>query len=263
MHGGNRGCARQHEPERLDEARERGGGAHRHAGAGRAGDALLELPPHALVEAAGLPLRPVFPHVCAAAEPLLAMPAGEHRAGGQEDHGQVHRDRAHEQPGHGLVAAAHQHRAVHWMAPQHLLHLEREEVAIEHRRRLHEHFGDGEHRDLHRKSARLPHAPLHLGHPLGKVRVALAQIAPRVEDRDHGPALGLVGRVAHLPQPAAVAEGAEVVGGEPALRPQVARGEASGGMRVGHGHRRAGCENPQELAGIVSPSRRATRMLPP
>ena len=36
----------------------------------------------------------------------------QHRPGGHEDRGQVHRDRAHEQAGHGLVAPAHQHHAV-------------------------------------------------------------------------------------------------------------------------------------------------------
>ena len=58
-------------------------------------------------------------------------------------------------------------------------------------RRVHEHFRQDEHRDIQWKPTRLPDAAFHLLNPLEKVRVALAQVAPRIEDRDDGPALRL------------------------------------------------------------------------
>ena len=253
--GGDRRRARQGHPQRLGDGRHRRCRAHRHARAGGPRDALLELPPDARVETARLALRPILPHVRAAAEPLGPVATGEHGARGQEDRGQVGRDRAHEEPRDRLVAAPHEHGAVHRMAPQHLLGLEREQVAVEHRRRLHEHLGECEHRDLHRKPARLPDAALHLLHPLREVRVALRQVAPGVEDGDDGPPLGLLGRVAHLPQAAAMAEAAEIVRGEPALRAQTARiacaGKGgAGGRRCGHGTRRR--ENAHRAMSFVS-----------
>ena len=230
----NRRGTGKHHAHRLGDRGERGGRSHRHAGARRPRDALFELPPHAAVEAPGLPLRPEFPDIGAAAEPLIPPAAGQHRPRRHEDRRQVRRDGPHQEAGHGLVAPAHQHRAIDGMALQHLLDLERQEVAIEHRRRLHEHFRQGEHRDFHRKSARLPDATFHFLNTLGEVGVALAQIAPRIEDRDDRPALRLFGRVAHLPQAATMAEAPQIVGGEPALRPQFTGLESSLVLRVWH-----------------------------
>ena len=75
-----RGCAEstagieaapgERQPERLDGARHRRGGAHRHAMAGRAGERGLHVVPLLLADRAGAPLVPVLPVVAAAAERL-------------------------------------------------------------------------------------------------------------------------------------------------------------------------------------------------
>ena len=246
MHGRNRRRARQRQPQRLGDRRHRRRGPHRHARARRSRDAFLDLAQRAFVEVAGLAFGPVLPDVGAAAEALGAEAAGQHRAGGHEDRGQVHRDRAHDQPGHGLVAPAHQHHAVDRVRSQDLLDLERQQVAVEHRRRLDEHLRQRQHRHLDREPAGLPHALLDVLRALAEVPVALLQVAPGVEDRDDRLALGIVGRVPQLPEPAAMTEAAQVVGSEPPLRPQVggrAPGGAPRGTRwgwdtwVGHGRR--------------------------
>ena len=119
--------------------------------------------------------------------------------------------RAHDQAGRGLVAAAHQHAAVHGMRAQDLLGLHGEQVAIEHRGRLLKVLGQRHRRDFDRESARLPHAALHLFDALLEVHVAGADVAPGVEDADDGLA-GVVGAVvAHLRDAGALAERAEVV----------------------------------------------------
>ena len=83
-------------------------------------------------DVAGALLGPVFPHVRAGAEELAAPVAAQHRPRRHVDRRDAHADRAHDQAGRGLVAAAHQHRAVDRMAAQELLRLHGEEVAVEH-----------------------------------------------------------------------------------------------------------------------------------
>ena len=60
-------------------------GAHRHAVAGRARDAVLDLAPVLVGDVAGALLGPVFPDVGAAAERLAAPVAAQHRARRHED----------------------------------------------------------------------------------------------------------------------------------------------------------------------------------
>ena len=91
-----------------------------------------------------------------------------------------------------------------------------EQVAIEHRARLHVRFGDGEGRNLHRKSARLPHAALHRLGALAQMRVARIDLAPRIDDGDHGPAGEILLPIAELLHARAMAEAAHGVGAEPA-----------------------------------------------
>ena len=108
----DRGRAGQRHAERLGGARHGRGGAHRHAVAGRTGDRFLHV----------LPLRSVMLPARFSSQyfqlslPLpsdLTAPAGvEHRPRGHEDAGQVHAEGAHQEARRGLVAAAHQHRAV-------------------------------------------------------------------------------------------------------------------------------------------------------
>ncbi len=154
--------------------------------------------------------------VRARAQHLPPPVAAQHGAGRQVDERQAHAERAHRETRRGLVAAAHQHGAVDGMAAQQLFGFHRQEVAVEHGRRLDHALGQRDRRQLQRKAARLEDAALDVVHALLEVRMALVGIAPRVDDGDDRFADPVGGRVAHLHHARAVAEGAEVVGCEPA-----------------------------------------------
>src|SRR5690554_731561 len=117
------------------------------------------------------------------------------------------------------------------MRAQQLLRLHREEVAIEHGCRLDERLRERDGRQLERKSARLQHAALHILGPRPQVRVALIDVAPRVDDRDDGAAAPVHRVVAHLTKARAVAEGPQVLHPQPTVGPQLLRRFASA---VGH-----------------------------
>ena len=129
-----------------------------------------------------------------------------------------------------LVAAAHQHAAVGRIGAQQLLRLHREQVAIEHRRRLLERLGQRDRRHLDRKAARLPDPALHFLGALPEMRVAGIDVAPRVDDGDDRLALVVGARIAHLRRARAMAERAHVVRAVPAMGAQL-----FGFLAVGHG----------------------------
>ena len=125
--------------------------------------------------------------------------------------------------GHGLVAAAEQDGAVDRVRAQRFLGLHRQQVAIEHRARLHERLAERQHRDLHREPAGLPDAALDLLGAQPEVRVARVRVAPGVEDRDDRLAGEVVGAEARLLRARAMAERAQIVRAEPAVAAQVVR----------------------------------------
>ena len=92
--------------------------------------------------------------------------------------------RAHEQRGRGLVAAAHQHAAVDGIGAQQLLGLHREEVAVQHRGRLHESLRQRHRRHLDRETAGLPDAALDFLGARAEMAVARIDVAPGVEHGD-------------------------------------------------------------------------------
>ena len=116
---------------------------------------------------------------------MAAPVAAQHRPGRHVDRRQAHRDRAHDQAGRGLVAAAHQHRAVDRMAAQQLLAFHGEEVAVEHGRRFDERLGQRHRRQLDGKAAGLPDAAFHVFGARAQMPVAGVDVAPGVEDADH------------------------------------------------------------------------------
>ena len=132
--------------------------------------------------------------------------------GGQVDRRKIHADRAHQQARRGLVASAHEHRAIDRQAAQRFFGVHRQQVAIEHGAGLHVHLGDGERRDLDRKSARLPDAALDRFRALAQVQMARVDFAPGIDDGDDGPAGEILPPVAELLQARAVAEAAQLSG---------------------------------------------------
>ncbi len=201
---------------RLGNAHHGGGRSHGHAGAMAAGDAGLHLGPGLLAQPAGAALVPVLEGVGTGAQHLALPVAAQHGAGRQVDEGNVHAQRAHHKAGRGLVAASHQHRPVYRVAAQQLFRFHREEVAVEHGGGLDHAFRKRNGRELERESTRLQHAALDVFHALLEVRVALVGVAPGVDDGDDRLAHPVGVAVAHLQHARAMAEGAEVVGREPA-----------------------------------------------
>ena len=139
------------------------------------------------------------------AERLAAPVAAQHRPGGHEDRRDVRARGAHQQRRHGLVAAAEQDGAVGGIGAQRFLRLHRQQVAIEHRRRLHEGLAQRQQRDLHREAARLPHTALDVVGAQAEMRVARVRVAPGVEDGDDGLARHVVGVKPGLPRARAMA----------------------------------------------------------
>ncbi len=203
---GNRGSARQGETEGFGDRHHRRRRPHDHAGAEGARDAALDLVPLLVRDQAGALLGPILPRIGAGAEIFATPVAAQHRAGRHIDRRDAHADGAHHQARRGLVAAAHQHRTVDRVAAQEFLCLHREEVAIEHGRRLDEGLGQRHRRQLDREAAGLQHAALDVLGARTQMRVAGVDLAPGVDDADHRPAGPVLGVVAELAQPRTMAE---------------------------------------------------------
>ena len=102
-----------------------------------------------------------------------------------------------------------------------LLGFEREQVAVEHRGRLLEHFGQRDRRHLQREAARLQHAALDLLGALPEMRVTGVDVAPGVDDGDDRLAEIVAARIAHLRGARMMPELAQVARAEPAVRAQL------------------------------------------
>ena len=213
--------AGQREPERLGDRHHGRRGAHHHAGAERARNAAFDLVPLVVADAPGAFLVPVFPGVRAGTERLAAPIAAQHRTGRHIDRRNAHRNRAHDQARRGLVAAAHQNRAVDRMAAQQLLAFHGEKIAIEHGRRLDEGLGKRHRRQLDRKPAGLIDAAFDVLGAIAQMPMAGVDLAPGIDDADHRLADPIGAVVAELAQPRAMAERAQIVLAEPAVAAQL------------------------------------------
>ena len=145
------------------------------------------------------------------------------RPGRHIDRRQPHADRTHDQAGRGLVAAAHQDGAIDRMAAQELFSLHRQQIAIEHRRRLHEWFGQRHRRKFDRETTGLQHASLHIFRAFAQMRVAEIDVAPGIDDADDGLADPIGGVIAALTKPRTVAERTQIAYAEPAMAAQFFR----------------------------------------
>jgi hypothetical protein len=139
-----------------------------------------------------------------------------------------------------LVAAHHQHDAVERVRADRFLHVHRDLVAKEHRRRPHHGLAEAHHGELERKPAGLEHARLDVLSQLAEVRVARRHLRPGVADADHRLADEKVVREALVLHPRAVDEVVALATVEPGLRAQLVLG--FGTRIVGHGNRSVECE---------------------
>ena len=182
---GRRGrAARQHQPERLGEARHRRGRSHHHAGAAGGAERVLHLLDRGGVEFARPVARPHAAAVGARAEPLAAPAPGAHRPRHHAQRREIGGDRRHQMAGDGLVAAARENHRVHRLGADHLLRLHREQVAVEHRGGREQDLGERRRRERQRKPAGLEHAALHRGDDGRHVAMAGGVVARGVGDAD-------------------------------------------------------------------------------
>src|SRR5262245_16919771 len=107
------------------------------------------------------------------------------------------------------------------MAAQQLLRLHRQEIAVEHGRRLDERFRQRHRRQLDRKAAGLQHAALDVLGTRAQMRVTRIDLAPGVDDADDRPAGPVVGIIAELAQPRAMTERTQVIDAEPTMAAQI------------------------------------------
>jgi hypothetical protein len=141
--------------------------------------------------------------------------------GRAEDERQAHAGGPHHRAGRGLVAAGQQHHAVDRVRAQQLLDLHRQQVAVEHGRRLDHHLAQAQRRQLEGQAAGQQHAPLDRLGALAQMGVAGREVAPGIDDGDHGPRQQVLAPHPHLLHALAVRERAHAVGGKPATASQL------------------------------------------
>ena len=112
--------------------------------------------------------------------------------------GPVRARRTHQERRRGLVAAAHEDCPVEGVGAEYLLGVHREQVPVEHRRRLLEGLRERGHGHLDGIPTGLPDAALYRLGTLAQVHVAGVDVAPGVEDPDDGLAGELLGADAEL-----------------------------------------------------------------
>ena len=169
----------------------------------------------------GATLFPIFDRVRTGAEHFAMPIAAQHRSGRRENSGNAGAGRAQQQAGRRLVAAAHQDDAVDRMGADQFLGLHREEIAIQHGRRLDVGLRQRERRQLDGKPARLQDAAFDVLDAGLEMRMALGEVGPGVDDADEGLAGIISRRIAHLVHARALPERAQVVAREPTGGAQV------------------------------------------
>ena len=125
-----------------------------------------------------------FPDDGAGAGQAALPPAIQHRPAGQHDGRDVHRRRAHQAGGRGLVAAGGQHHAVDRIAVQDLHQAEIGQVAVERRGRPLAGLLDRMHREFQRHAAGVADAVAHAARQFDVVAVARRQVGAGLRDAD-------------------------------------------------------------------------------
>ena len=208
-------AAGERQPKSLGHAGHRRRSPHRHAVAVGARHRVLDLGEVGFGDPARAELLVVVPAIRARAELFPAPVTGEHRAAGYDDRRDVRRARAHDRCRVGLVTAGQQYDAVERVGADRLLDVHRHQVAVQHRRRLHQRLAEGHHRKLAREAAGLEHPALDRLREPAQVHVAVHELGPAVADPDHRPPAERVVADAGRLQPRAVQEPVQIVTVEP------------------------------------------------
>ncbi len=216
IRGRNGGRPRQGHAERLGQAGHGARRAHGHAGAVAARQPSFDARPVLGADLANLALHPQPVGIRTRAEHLAVPIAAQHGAGRNVD-GRIAGAGGAEQQGRGgLVATAHEHRAVHRVGAQQLFGIHRQHVPIEHGGRLDEYLRQRQGGQFDGKSAGLQDAALHIVHARLEMRMAGLDVRPGVHNGDDGPSQIILRGIPHLHDALAVAGGAQIVRFEPA-----------------------------------------------
>src|SRR5215212_10771646 len=100
------------------------------------------------------------------------------------------------------------------MGAQQLLHIHRQQVAVEHGCWLDVLLRQRDPRQFNRKTASLQNTALHIVHALLEVSMTGVDVGPRVEDSDDGLVDPILWSVAHLDDAGTMAETSEIEGRE-------------------------------------------------
>ena len=142
-------------------------------------------------------------------------------ATGDHDRGHVRADRAHQLRRDRLVTASEEHDAVERIGAETLFDVHRHQIAVQHRRRLHQLFPERDRRELEREATRREHAATYRVRDRAEVEVAVHELRRRVADSHYRLAGERGGREALGPQRGAVDKPGEVPRREPAGAAQV------------------------------------------
>ena len=149
--------------------------------------------------------------VCSARQ-LFAVPGRTiHWPARHHDRRHIRTECSHEQSGSRLVAAAHQNGGINWIRAKNFFGFHRKEVAIVHRRRLHEGFAEPHDGDLDRETTGLPDAAFDVLRALPKMCMAGDQIIPCVQDANDWLSTKLVRAEPSLLLTRSMAEGSQVI----------------------------------------------------
>ncbi len=185
MDGRNGGGPGQDHAQCLGNARHGRCRTHDCTGAGRHGKLALDFRNFHVVDLTCPIARPEAPAIGASTEALAMMTPGHHRARDQHDRRQTRRDRAHQLRRHGLVAAAHQHRRIHWLRADHLLGIDRHEVAIFEARGTEEYLAQRDCRKRNRQCARGEHPAFDRLEQFGKMAMTIVEARGGIGDADY------------------------------------------------------------------------------
>ena len=196
MNRRDRGGAGQDHAERLGDRGHRARGSHHGTGAGGRREVALDLVDLVGSDLAGAVPRPKAAAIGAGAE-ALAMPArGHHRPGDELDRRPVRGNRAHQLRRHGLVAAADQHHRIHRLGADHLLGVDRHQVAKHQARRVEKDLAERNRRKGQWQPAHRQDTALDRLDQLGEMAMAIVVAGIGVGDADHRPRQH-VARIAH------------------------------------------------------------------
>ena len=160
-----------------------------------------------------------LPQRRAAAERLTPEPGNRPEPASHDQRWNIGRSHRHQIRRHRLVAIAQRDQAVQRLGPDGLLHLNGQQVPVQHRGRLHQVFAQRHDRERQRQPARRQHPAPYRVDQRGQAQVAPVQVARGAGDPDQGPPPHRT-PVPGGPQCRAVLEGDLVVAHEPRVTPE-------------------------------------------